>query len=439
MNYASIIILLSLILIVRNIYRSSKPVVESRINPREYSINSDGTLKLDNLFFSGTKRLFCTKVKLNIPYDTLISTDKFSQISRKIAYFSTLNKSIYSYIIDAYTPLDERKTSKKLVNVKLYQEFIKSKNNGQYDQLINKISNVSFHNSKILILCSPDANELEKHIGFMGIELSSLLGIHPQMVIEKEKFQDTNLLADLFKRRLTIKKNTIYDRFGALITPGLPDSSDNICVGKSLEGPVYCMKWIDDFERHVGIIGPTGAGKTTLLYTITLNLISKGVNVSIMDPKGDLVTLLEDKGLTEHPKLEVLTGYKEDIVEELAKKDPENEKALIIDEAWRVLSNTVKFSKTYHLFRESRSKKLRIIYATQNPWDLSSTVYSNTGTFIVFANQNLTYIRGVSEITGLGIGELSSLNTRIKFRAIVLRNGHFRPDIITIFKIKETH
>jgi len=439
LNYASLLILLSLVLIIRNIYKSSKPIVGSRINPKEYSISTDGTLTLNNLFFSSAKRLFCRKIKLNIPYDILISTDKFSQISRKIAYFSTLNKGIYSYIIDVYIPLNKRKTSKKLENVKLYQEFIKSRIEGDYDQLINRISSVGFHNSKTLVLCSSDINELEKHIDFMRMELSSLLGMHPQKVIEKERFYDTNLLADLFKGQLAIKENTIYDHFSALITPGLPDHVNSICIGKSLEGPIYCMKWVDDFERHVGIIGPTGAGKTTLLFTMTSNLISKGVNVSIIDPKGDLLALLENKGLLEHPKLEVLTSHDKGIVEDIVKKEPNKDKVLIIDEAWRVLSSIMKSSKNLHLFRESRSKRLRIVYATQNPWDLSSTVYSNTGTFIVFANQNLTYIRGISEITGLGIEELSSLNSRIKFQAIVLRNGHFKPDRITIFKNKEIY
>ncbi|MCE4615160.1 MAG: DUF87 domain-containing protein [Desulfurococcales archaeon] len=439
MNYVSLIIALSLILIIRNIYKSGKPVIGSRVSPKKYSINADGILRLESSFLSSTNSLFCIKIKLNLPYTTLVSADKFSQISRKIAHLSTINEKIYSYIIDTYVPLDKRRTAKKLVNIKRYEEFIKSKTSDEYDHLISKINDIGFHNTKVIILCSNDTNELEKHIEFLGVELSSLLGSHPKKIVEKEIFRDPNLIVDLIKNQIAIRKNTIYDDFEALVTPGAPESSNNICIGRGIEGLLYCLKWVDDFERHVGIIGPTGAGKTTLLYIISSSFLKKKVNVNIIDPKGDLLMLLKDKHLTSYTNLNILNEFDENTVKKLVEDKPSIEKVLIIDEAWRVLPGIFKSNKAHHLFRESRSKKLRIIYATQNPWDLSSTVYSNTGTFIVFANQNLTYIRGVSEITGLGIEELSSLNTRLKFQAIVLRNGHFKPDRITIFKINNVH
>jgi Predicted ATPase len=78
---------------------------------------------------------------------------------------------------------------------------------------------------------------------------------------------------------------------------------------------------------------------------------------------------------------------------------------LIIDEAWRIVSNSY-----FHLefaMREGRSKGLYVIYATQLPSDVGKSITDNTGVKIIFGGFTNYYVDSSQQ---LGIEEAEILN-----------------------------
>ena len=64
---------------------------------------------------------------------------------------------------------------------------------------------------------------------------------------------------------------------------GLSDHpARRIAIGQSVE----------DGLRHTHVIGPTGVGKSTLLLNMALQDIGAGRGVVVLDPKGDLLSLI---------------------------------------------------------------------------------------------------------------------------------------------------
>lgn len=428
--------MLSLIIIARNIYRSKKPIVPQSMKRISSVLAKNDTFIIEGLSTYKKKRVLCKKYVLNIPYEVLVSTDGIEQIMRKLAKLSTINHNVYTFIIDSYIPIDKKKASKQISSVIRYKELFEQDKNGTLKSLLAKINSTGFYNTKKIIICSDSENEIDNHMRIVSIELSSAINSHPAKTVYRDKIRDNNLLVDLVNERLNLLQNTVYDSFNSIVTPGLPDASNSICIGHDKEGHVYCLTWPKDFEKHLGIIGPTGSGKTTLLTLLTQSLVDKGIRVTIVDPKGDLTSFIKEyTGNHNIRLLELTTQLTSGKLEKLM--DTPGKKVLVIDEAWKIIPDIIRLENrgSPHFFRETRSKGLYIIYATQNPWDMPSTIHSNTGTFIIFSNQNLTYLRGVAEVTGLGLNDLSYINDKSSFKAIALRNGHARPDKVRILNI----
>ena len=185
--------------------------------------------------------------------------------------------------------------------------------------------------------------------------------------------------------------------------PGWAPSGRGVVVGRTPEGRLVTLEWPSDFERHVGVVGPTGQGKTVLLAGLALQAsLRQGVKVVAFDPKGDLAALLSRHGVVieaarspwlgdpgQPLPLEEVTvidargldgGEAEDllssIVDKLLRRG--GAKLLVVDEAWRVPRAVEK------AVRLGRSLGLYTVYATQSPRDVGPTVLSNTGVFIVF-------------------------------------------------------
>ena len=436
MNPAFVIIVLSLIIIARNIYRSKRPVISQSMKRINQVLARNDMFVIEGSTVYRKKRIVCKKYSLNIPYEILVSTDGIEEIVRKLAKLSTMNHGVYTFIIDSYIPIDEKKASKQITSVIRYRDLFSPSKNESLRTLLSRINSTSFYNTKKIIVCSDSEDEIENHMRIVSMELSSAINNHPSRTVYRSKIRDGNLLVDLINEPLNLSQNTVYDLFNSIITPGVPDTLKSVCIGYTDEGHIYCLSWPKDFERHLGIIGPTGSGKTTLLTLIVQSLIDKEIRVIVVDPKGDLTSFIkkyiskQNTGL-----LELVAELPPSKLEKLM--DTPGKKVLVIDEAWRIIPDMTSLESQYspHLFRETRSKGLYIIYATQNPWDMPSTIHSNTGTFIVFSNQNLTYLRGIAEITGLGLNDLSYINDKSSFKAIVLRNGHSRPDRVRILNI----
>jgi len=224
-----------------------------------------------------------------------------------------------------------------------------------------------------------------------------------------------------------------------------------VIIGRDPEGRLIVMDWPRDFETHVGVFGPTGRGKTVFLAGIAAQLGSRSENrldpfaVIVVDPKGDLASLLEPVATRVHrvspgdcirvprttgvagqlaeaimasrPGVGVracegsllerglvvydLSGLKNEdrdvaaslIIASLAIEASESllpgRVVLVLDEAWR--TNMAEARHFTLMLREGRSRLLHAVYATQSPADLPEGVLENTGTLIVFGGYTRAY------------------------------------------------
>jgi len=200
--------------------------------------------------------------------------------------------------------------------------------------------------------------------------------------------------------------------------PPWTPSGDGVIVGRTPEGRPVVLEWPRDFERHVGVVGPTGQGKTVLLTGIALQAsLKQGVKVVVFDPKGDLaealrghagvvleaarspwladpaqplpledVTVIDARGLEGGDASKLLNV----IVDKLLARG--GVKLLVVDEAWRAPQAVEK------AVRLGRSLGLYTVYATQTPGDLGGAVLSNTGVFIVFGGPWRGYLEEASAL-----------------------------------------
>ncbi len=232
------------------------------------------------------------------------------------------------------------------------------------------------------------------------------------------------------------------------------DVYGGIVVGKNIEDDsLIILKWPQDFEKHVGIIGPTGRGKTVLLAGLTAQLktlhIQRGdpASIVVIDPKGDLTRLVRDLAdsvetlecipkVSERSKLvesllrfidykfnddckinliengvqvfnfsRMDDGLKDrgmlavllELINMHLQRDPKGRRVVIIDEAWRLRERGSKVLET--IIREGRSRLLHLIYVIHDISDVENVILSNTSTLFVFGNSNETYIKNAE---GLG-------------------------------------
>ena len=422
----------SLLILARNIIASIQPKIKNNIKISNVSVGNNGELIL-----TGRKKpITCVKYSIELPYDILISSGSLSSLSKKLAATSTLNPKITTFIVNTFIPVEGRFLYNRIQKAINYQDFFRGHVDEDLSMLLKKIQNEVFIAKYLILLCAEDPSEIDRQKQIIELEINNAIPrSRNHIFLKKEGFKSSNFIDDILSQEIPIKKNKIYDDFSVLLTPSLPSRGHHICIGKTREGTPYCLSWPKDFERHVGIIGPTGSGKTSLLSIIVRQLEEKPVKVYLVDPKGDLIEYL-DIPLSSNASYVTIIDDLPSFTDSFLNGEENKESVLVIDEAWRVLGKLSgnEYSGISRLFRESRSRGLRIIYATQNPWDLPPTIYNNTGTLIIFSNKNITYVRGVSEITGLGFDMLSGfINTRTPFNSIVLRNGYTIPDQVRVF------
>ncbi|MET1128997.1 MAG: hypothetical protein ABWW70_06735 [Thermoproteota archaeon] len=223
-------------------------------------------------------------------------------------------------------------------------------------------------------------------------------------------------------------------------------------VSNEAEGPIigctipHCLPVtlpLYDFRgaRHSIIVGPTGKGKTTLLAKIVTNsLLSSDILgirlIAIVDPKGDLVRLLEGYGIIDEARVHeaFLRGHHEVLktpisssaviladsidsiynvvrweAKELWKYGFEKARSsgplrtlVVVDEAWRAERSLIE-----SIVREGRSRALALVAASQHPMDFSTFVWSNASNYIAFGSTDENYVNALERYTNLEKEDLS--------------------------------
>ncbi|BAN89636.1 helicase HerA domain-containing protein [Aeropyrum camini] len=218
-----------------------------------------------------------------------------------------------------------------------------------------------------------------------------------------------------------------------------------ILLGISVEnGGAVSLRWPRDIESHMLVVGPTGRGKTVLLAGLAaqLALLSEArgdpVGVVVVDPKGDLASLLEPlaavyleprdaqqlpvPGAT-IPPLSPLTIYNLGLLETSERSRAAQAVAsslveyslstggrgrivLVVDEAWRLSPSKGVFEG---IAREGRSRGLYGVFATQSPGDLPEAIEHNAGVVAAFGGKAQGYLESAGKLGLEGWGKLGVL------------------------------
>ncbi|MCS7106955.1 MAG: type IV secretory system conjugative DNA transfer family protein [Acidilobaceae archaeon] len=278
---------------------------------------------------------------------------------------------------------------------------------------------------------------------------------------------------------IVISENHIVDKRG-------------VVVGKRVDGEdVVVLDWPRDFEAHMGVFGPTGRGKTVLLAGLSLQLgiLSESrldpYMVMIVDPKGDLKSLLSKAGArvvrveecVPVPRLDGIaeellrssreTGWgrssiracegsavergfviydltdlpNEDrnvaasmllssLVVEASERQLPGRVVVVLDEAWRIAQGSAQHFTM--VLREGRSKGVHVIYATQSPSDVPQAVLDNTRVMVAFGGFTRNYVE-LARRLGL---ESSDQLLRMPVGEALLKIGDNPPLPVSVYNYK---
>ncbi|HIH89945.1 type IV secretory system conjugative DNA transfer family protein [Ignicoccus hospitalis] len=175
-----------------------------------------------------------------------------------------------------------------------------------------------------------------------------------------------------------------------------------IYLGIREDGEAFLMD-AEDLLRHVLVLGSTGSGKSTLLCTLAARAKLVGIeNITIMDPKGDLINMCGEGYKVYGPFAEeemrrrrkVTEAFASDILSSILKEELSDslKRLVIIDEAWLLEEETLE-----SMMREGRSRGVGVILATQSLKDFGSGVLNNAHTKIF-----MKYLE-VQELKELGL------------------------------------
>jgi len=196
-----------------------------------------------------------------------------------------------------------------------------------------------------------------------------------------------------------------------------------------LDNEVVSLSFPEDFEAHVGVVGPTGRGKTVLLAGLASQLgfyssSTSGLTLVVIDPKGDLSEMLSSLALERvysgaHPGeyVEVIRSLWEE-----QRRSRRGRVAVIVDEAWRLMRVAPELFE--EITREGRSLGFHLVYAVQEPGDIPRPVADNTATYIVFGGSTRSY---ASEAAKLGLEGLESEIMSLPVGEAILARRGSRP------------
>jgi len=405
----SIIVLLSFILIAKNTFSPSQIRYILRMNVLKKG--NGCSVKING------KDNACTVTEIVIPYNVTRDPQKLTQISSKIVDFAIRTSSLVS-IISTVIPVNIGELNKSRLLIEIEKRKSINKKPLINEQILTKIDTSQPLNyyKHLLLICTPSLNHdsIEFHVNTLESYLKTVNRSITLNPLPKDDDNTCQLVARLPIPPINIlDEHTLEENNILGFAPPRSCPPNSIKIGFTETGVPHCLIWPQDFERHIAIIGPTGAGKTTLLaYMIRAMLYaSLAKTIYVIDPKGDLRNMLGYNKSIIYLEPVHLDG----ILQKIEKPETFLDTPLVIDEAWRVFSRYP--DKILALLRQARSRGLYLIYATQNPWDLPLSAANNTGTYIIFGSPNYSYLRGISELTGLHYDEARIIYT--------LRSGEY--------------
>jgi DNA helicase HerA-like ATPase len=269
-----------------------------------------------------------------------------------------------------------------------------------------------------------------------------------------------------------------------------------VVIGKSIEKDMLItLNWPLDFEKHVGVIGPTGKGKTVLLAGIAAQLQAFHVqerdpfSIVVVDPKGDLVELIENvadrveritdispaiktesyenilnsvnndlnlikptNSCTKISTLKVENGLQVfdlsplensikglgmtiilcQLIREHLMGRPKGRRVVIVDEAWRLREKGLQILET--IIREGRSRLLHLVYAIHDVIDVNDIILTNTSTLIVFGSSNEKY---ANKIESIGFKEAREILQGLVTGEALVKKSNNELEVVRILNFKK--
>jgi hypothetical protein len=235
----------------------------------------------------------------------------------------------------------------------------------------------------------------------------ALYGCKPRKKCIKINFrkQRPRLIGVLYRRGFIVPRplltNVLYnlfDYYASLLLAYVGQKA--VPLGYTLRSRhIVFLPLFDEAENayHSVIVGPTGRGKTTLLAHIALTAEKLGIAKCsyIVDPKGDLKEYVKKYGLRNYVILDA--DYNDyNTLAYLPAQCRRKKSILVIDEAWRVDQNLL-----VAVYKLARSKKIAIIAATQDPWDISASVWNNSSNIVIFGSTSPDYSNKLSRVVDI--------------------------------------
>jgi hypothetical protein len=214
-----------------------------------------------------------------------------SRIAAAIRH-SGLNASLAYTLLRADKPRLLKRLEKEIERARLAYEATKNPKYGEKLGLLEKLysdivkSTRPYTGSALLIVWVDENTSPEE-----AKALKTL--IEAETGVEFRRLESSIAEALVHPGSLALSRNV------GIPIPWVEDyKEDSIVLGASPEyNALVTLSWPEDFETHIGIIGPTGKGKTVLMLGMIVQLASSTMlrdkpTIFVLDPKGDVKSLL---------------------------------------------------------------------------------------------------------------------------------------------------
>lgn len=144
----------------------------------------------------------------------------------------------------------------------------------------------------------PPSEDLKPHLFSLLLEMANWLENYPTRIIDEQLCKTCPMRTDCYKIFDGIKqpeevKSGIISRIKSITKPSVKtDMSSELIIGKELKTKDDVILDKKKLTRHLALIGSSGSGKTVLAKVIIEELLKSGTSILIIDPQGDLASLV---------------------------------------------------------------------------------------------------------------------------------------------------